>query len=264
MKKIRADRLLFERGFFESTDQAARQIMAGKVRIHKDHVIAKPSELLFPDTTILLDESGKYVSRGAFKLLNALERRLPRLAGKTALDIGASTGGFTDVLLQHGIEKVYACDVGRGLLHGKIRNDPRVVVREGLHAKQLSTHEIPEKIDVLTADVSFISVTQVLPAADPLLQPGAWCFILVKPQFEAPKEDVPAGGIVADEAVRTAAVRKVISFAEQTLAWENIECRPCPLKGTKGNQEYMAVFRKHDRGAETDPDCSGPGAFSNH
>lgn len=246
MKKMRADHLLCERGCFETEDQAARAVMAGKVRTHADQVVRKPSEMLPLDTPLFVDDSGKYVSRGAFKLLDVLEKHLPDLSGKTALDIGAATGGFTDVLLQHGAGKVYACDVGRGLLHWKLRNDPRVEVREGLHGKSLSAKDIPEEIDVLTADVSFISVTKVLPAADALLRPGAWCFILVKPQFEAPKANVPHGGVVRETSVRTAAVRKVVSFAEEKLGWEKVAVSPCPVKGPKGNQEYMAVFRKHN------------------
>ena len=244
MKKIRADLLLCERGHFETPDEAARFIMAGKVRLNADMLLRKPSEMLDPETPLLVDSALEYVSRGAFKLVEALEQFLPDLTGKTALDIGASTGGFTDVMLRHGAGKVYATDVGKGLLHGKLRNDPRVAVREGINIKNLTEDEVPDPVDVVTADVSFISVTKALEPADKLMAPGAYAFILVKPQFEAPKRDVPPGGVVTDENVRQAAIEKVVTFATETLHWENLAVLPSPIKGPKGNQEYVAVFRK--------------------
>ena len=231
MKKIRADLLLCERGHFETPDEAARFIMAGKVRLNADMLLRKPSEMLDPETPLLVDSALEYVSRGAFKLVEALEKFLPDLAGKIALDIGSSTGGFTDVMLRHGAEKVYSTDVGKGLLHGKLRNNPRVI-------------EVPDPVDVVTADVSFISVTKALEPADKLMAAGAHAFILVKPQFEAPKRDVPPGGVVTDENVRQEAIRKVVTFATETLRWESLAVLPSPIKGPKGNQEYVAIFRK--------------------
>lgn len=244
MKKMRADLLLCERGHFETPDEAARFIMAGKVRLNADMVLRKPSELVDPEAPLLVESDLEYVSRGAFKLLSALEKHLPDLTGKTALDIGSSTGGFTDVMLRHDAAKVYAADVGKGLLHGRLRNDPRVVVREGINIRNLTKEDVPDAIDVVTADVSFISVTKALPVADMLMAADAFAFILVKPQFEAPKKDVPPGGVVTSETVRQEAIAKVRAFAEETLHWQCIEVMPSPIKGPKGNQEYVAVFRK--------------------
>lgn len=244
MKKIRADLLLCERGHFETPDEAARFIMAGKVRLNADMILRKPSELIDPEVPLLVDSALEYVSRGAFKLIDALEQYQKDLTGKTALDIGASTGGFTDVLLRHNAEKVYATDVGKGLLHGKLRNDPRVVVREGINIKNLTKEQIPDGIDIVTADISFISVTRAIPPADALMKPGAMAFLLIKPQFEAPKQDVPPGGVVTDENVRMAAVEKVKNFVSEQTDWTCLNVLPSPIKGPKGNQEYVAVFRK--------------------
>ncbi len=244
MKKIRADILLCERGHFETPEEAAKFIMAGKVRLNPDMLLRKPSDLLAPETPLLVDSELEYVSRGAFKLVNALEQILPDLTGKICLDMGASTGGFTDVLLRHNALRVYATDVGRGLLHGKLRNDPRVIVKEGINVRNLTSLDIPEKPDVVTADLSFISVTMALPAANALMNNNAYAFILVKPQFEAPKRDVPPGGVVTDEAVRQKAVDKVVSFAQTELSWNMLSVMPSPIRGPKGNQEYVAVFQK--------------------
>ncbi len=244
MKKIRADLLLCERGHFETPDEAARFIMAGKVRLNADMILRKPSELIDPEAPLLVDSALEYVSRGAFKLIEALEQYQPDLTGKTALDIGASTGGFTDVLLRHNAAKVYATDVGKGLLHGKLRNDPRVEVREGINIKALSREHVPEDVDIVTADISFISVTRAIPPADALMRSGAWAFLLIKPQFEAPREDVPPGGVVTSETVRQNAIRKVLTFVQEHTDWENPAVLPSPIKGPKGNQEYVAVFRK--------------------
>ncbi len=244
MKKIRADQLLCERGHFETPDEAARFIMAGKVRLNADMILRKPSELISPETPLLVDSALEYVSRGAFKLIEALEQYQPDLTGKTALDIGASTGGFTDVLLRHHAERVYATDVGKGLLHGKLRNDPRVTVCEGINIKALTAEHVPGKVDVVTADISFISVTRAIPPADKLMKNGAWAFLLIKPQFEAPKEDVPPGGVVTSETTRQNAIRKVLTFVSSNTDWISEAVLPSPIKGPKGNQEYIAVFRK--------------------
>ena len=244
MKKMRADELLCERGHFETPDEAARAIMAGKVRLNADMLLRKPGELIAFDAPLIVDDTLEYVSRGALKLRDALEKHLPRLDGMTCLDVGASTGGFTDLMLRHGAAKVYSADVGKGLLHGKLRNDPRVVVVEGVNARELSADEIPEKADVVTMDLSFISVTKVLPAVDKLMNIPSFAFILVKPQFEAPRALVPHGGVVRDEALRAEMIEKVRSFALENLCWSFVEVLPSPVKGPKGNQEYVAIFRK--------------------
>ena len=245
MKKKRADELLYEHGHCESRQDAALLIMEGKVRSSADAVVRNPSQMFPADTVLMVDSGDEFVSRGARKLKDALEKFAPVLTGKTAVDIGASTGGFTDLMLAHGAEKIYAVDVGRGLLHWKLRSDPRVVCLEGFNARMLSTAEIPEPIDILSMDVSFISTTKILGAADSVMKPGAMAFLLVKPQFEAPKNDVPPGGVVTDPAVRKAALDTVCTFVATHLNWTLLDVSDSPLKGPKGNLEYVAVFRKN-------------------
>lgn len=242
-RKRRADELLAERGMAADRQEAAKLIMAGMVRTGPDALLKKPSDEIPEDSPLFVDEPSPYVSRGAYKLLEALERLLPSLEGLAALDIGASTGGFSDLMLQKGARKVYATDVGKGQLHIKLRKDPRVAVLEGIHMRQLSKEHVPEQVDVVCVDVSFISVTKALEPADAFLKPGGWAFILVKPQFEVEKREAP-GGVVSDEAVRARCVEKAKSFAKELLKWDFVEARPCPIKGPKGNQEFMAVFRK--------------------
>ena len=245
MKKKRADELLYEHGHCESRQDAALLIMAGKVRSGKDALVMKPSQEFPADTVLTVDSGNEFVSRGARKLKDALEKFAPDLAGKTAADIGASTGGFTDLMLSHGAEKVYAVDVGRGLLHWKLRSDPRVICLEGVNARTLSPAEIPEPVDILSMDASFISATKILCAADSVMKPGATAFILIKPQFEAPKHDVPPGGVITDPAVRQAALDKVCTFVKENLQWTLRDVSDSPLKGPKGNLEYVAVFIKN-------------------
>lgn len=243
MGKIRADQRMVELQLCESRSQAQRLIMAGEVRLGPDQLVQKPGQLLPPDSSLFLDHESKYVSRGAFKLLAAIEQFHPELQGVTALDLGASTGGFTQVLLEYGAAKVYAVDVGYGQLHDKLRRNPQVISLERTNARELNASLIPEPIGILTGDVSFISLTKVLPPCAPLLQPGAWIFVLVKPQFEAGREEVGSGGVVRDEAVRLRCVQKIQDFAVQELHWICSGVVPSPIKGPKGNQEYVAVFR---------------------
>lgn len=251
MKKLRVDDYLCNHGICADRDEALRLIMAGKVRRNPDSVIAKASELVPFDAALLVDSADSFASRGAGKLEPSLMKHLPDLTGLKAIDIGSSTGGFTDLMLRRNAEKVYAVDCGKGLLHAKLRNDPRVVCLEGTNARTLDRSIIPEEIDVMTMDVSFISTTKILPAADVIMAPGAWAFILVKPQFEADRKDVPPGGVVVDETVRAACVEKVKRFAVERLAWNFLEVSPSPVKGPKGNQEYIAVFRKSAASAES-------------
>ena len=245
MKKKRADELLYEHGHCESRQDAALLIMAGKVRSSADAVVRNPSQMFPADTVLLVDAGEEFVSRGARKLKDALEKFAPDLTGRIAADIGASTGGFTDLMLAHGAEKVYAVDVGKGLLHWKLRSDPRVICLEGVNARTLSSAEIPEPVDVLSMDVSFISTTKILCAADSVMKKDALAFLLVKPQFEAPKRDVPPGGVVTDPAVRKAALESVCSFIASHLDWTLLDVSDSPLKGPKGNLEYVAVFRRN-------------------
>lgn len=241
MKKKRADQLLYEHGHCDSVSEGALLIMEGKVRSNPDSLVTKASEMFPEDTVLLVDHGLEFVSRGALKLQKALEKFAPDLSGKIAVDIGASTGGFTDLMLRHGAAKVYAVDVGKGLLHWKLRQDPRVVCLEGVNARSLPPESVPEKADLLSMDVSFISATKILPAVSAVLKPGAMAFILVKPQFEAPREDVPPGGVVTDQKVRQAALDKVCTAASD-LGWNLIEAADSPLKGPRGNLEYVAVF----------------------
>jgi len=243
--KKRADALLWERGLAESRTKARAMIMAGKVRTGPDSVVSKPSEPIPENATLTVDSGPEYVSRGALKLIPALDKHLPNLAGATALDVGASTGGFTDLILQRGAEKVYCVDSGRGQLHDKLRRDPRVVEMERTNARYIDDSMVPDPIDVLTMDVSFISATLLMGPCSALMKKNAWAFILVKPQFEAGKKDVPKGGVVTDENIRQAAVDKVAEFAERKLNWTFIEAIPSPIKGPKGNQEYVAIFKKN-------------------
>ena len=204
--------------------------------------VRKPGQQLDEITRLVLSAPPQYVSRGAGKLLAAIEAFQPELQGVTALDLGASTGGFTDVLLQHGAAKVYAVDVGHDQLHEKLRNDPRVVSLEGVNARDLDATLIPDPIDVLVADVSFISLTKVLPPCVPLLKPRAWAIVLVKPQFEAGRQDIGSGGVVRDEAVRQRCLDAIIAFAQNDLHWTLVGTLPSPVLGPNGNQEFLAAF----------------------
>ncbi len=246
MKKKRADELLYEHGHCESVADAALLILEGKVRSKPDALVRKASEMFPADTVLIVDPGIGFVSRGALKLQQALDKFAPRLDGLTAIDIGASTGGFTDLMLSRGAAKVYAVDVGRGLLHWKLRTDPRVVCLEGVNARSLPPDTVPGGADLLSMDVSFISATKILPAADAVLKPGALAFILVKPQFEAPKHDVPPGGVVTDPAVRRNALEKVCNAAA-ALGWTLIEAADSPLRGPRGNLEMVAVFRTSEK-----------------
>jgi len=174
--------------------------------------------------------------------LAGIEAFSPPLQSAVALDLGASTGGFTDVMLQHGASRVYAVDVGYGQLHAKIRNDPRVVCLERTNARYLTAEQVPEQADILTADVSFISLRKVLPAAARLLKPGGWALLLVKPQFEAKRAEVGKGGVVRDPAVRQRCIDEVSTFAQRTLGWIHHGTVPSPIKGPKGNQEFIVAF----------------------
>src|SRR6266516_4070131 len=196
-KKLRLDQLLVGKGFFPSREQARRAIMAGVVTIGT-RVAAKPSELLDEQTPITLKPTRKYVGRGALKLEAALEHFNIDVRGKTALDIGASTGGFTDCMLQRGAEKVYAVDVGHGQLDWPLRNDPRVVVLEKINARSLSREHIPELVDICVIDVSFISLTLIVPNAFDLIIPAGVILALIKPQFELQRTDVGRGGVIRD------------------------------------------------------------------
>lgn len=239
--KLRLDRLLVERGLVETRTRAEALILAGRVRVAGLERV-KPGLLVREDAELALEEpEHPWVSRGGVKLAAGLDAFGIDPGGLVCLDAGASTGGFTDVLLARGAAKVYAVDVGYGQLHARLRGDPRVVLREKVNARLLTRAEVPEPIALAVADVSFISLTLVLPAIVPLLTERAVVVVLVKPQFESLRGEVGKGGIVRDEAVRRRAVERVTSAAG-SLGLVAIGVVPSPIAGAEGNVEYLAGF----------------------
>src|SRR5437763_3541445 len=236
-KKTRLDIFLVDRGFFPSREQAQRAIMAGEVRVG-EMVVDKASAQVAPDATVLVDAGSRYVGRGGIKLEAALRHFGVSTAGITALDIGASTGGFTDCLLQQGARKVYAIDVGHGQLAWKIRSDPRVVVREKLNARFLSRADVPEPIDLCVADVSFISLTLILPNAFDAVTPNGMVLALIKPQFELEASEVGRGGIVRDAALHEKAQEQIRQFV-LAAGRDGVGIVPSQITGTAGNQEFF-------------------------
>jgi len=241
-KKARADQTLVERGFFESRERAQRAIMAGEVRVGED-LIAKPSAMIDINAAISIAQSAQFVSRGALKLSGALDFFRVDVRAKVALDIGASTGGFTDCLLQRGAAKVFAVDVGRGQLAWKIRNDPRVVVMEKVNARFLSREHVPRNVDLSVVDVSFISLTLILPRAFELVTPDGVILALIKPQFELERKDVGRGGIVRDPALHEKAQQKIVKFVEEAK-FLVVGVVPSAITGADGNQEFFICIRK--------------------
>jgi len=241
-KGIRLDQALVQRGFFPSRQQAQSAIMAGEVRID-GRVAAKASDSVQDGHEITVAPRSRYVGRGGIKLEGALAHFQVSCSGKVALDIGASTGGFTDCLLQHGTVKVFAVDVGHGQLAWKIRDDPRVITLEKTNARHLSHVEIPEPVDICVIDVSFISLTLILPKAFELLTPDGVILALIKPQFELARADVGRGGIVRSPELHEKAQQKVAGFAG------NMGARvrglvPSSITGTDGNQEFFICLQK--------------------
>ncbi|EGB14129.1 hemolysin A [Pseudodesulfovibrio mercurii] len=246
MKKERADQLLASQGLAESREKAKRLIMAGKVHYMdrgQKTPVTKPGQQFSPDTEFVVPDDDRFVSRGAYKLLTAIEEFDLDFAGKVALDAGASTGGFTDCLLQFGATRVYAVDVGYGQLHEKLRQDGRVVNLERTNVRHAEPDLIPEPVDVITADVSFISLTKILPACLQFLRPGGELVVLVKPQFEVGPGQTDKG-VVRDERLRQSAVDTVLDFCRDELGLTVLGVVPSNILGPKGNQEYMAYMRR--------------------
>lgn len=240
MARMRADQLLVARGLAESRARAKAEIEAGRVRAGA-HVVAKPSERLAQDAPLSLEGTAvPYVSRGGLKLAQALDRFALDVKGRIALDVGASTGGFTEALLRRGAKRVYAVDVGRGQLHPRLKEDPRVVSLEGLDARKLARTHMPKAPDLVTVDVSFISVLKVMPALLALAAPDALFVILVKPQFEVGRAKVGRGGIVRDEKARAEAVAAVRAFLE-ARGVQLLGVTKSPIRGGDGNVEYLIV-----------------------
>ena len=240
--KKRLDASLVERGFFETLDQASRAVMAGQVYI-KGQPVTKAGTPVAPDADISLAAREKYVGRGGFKLEAALDQFLIDPSGLVCVDIGASTGGFTDCLLQRGAACVHAVDVGHSQLHWRLRADPRVICREGFNARFLEPGDLLPPPALAVGDVSFISLTAILPAVFKILPKGSDAVFLIKPQFEAPKGSLPPGGVVRDEALRLACVEKIRNFVEQSgQQW--LGHIPSPITGHDGNVEYLAHLRR--------------------
>jgi len=234
--KTRLDRLLVERGLAESREKAQALIMAGEVLVD-GHKAAKPGQAVAAEAALEVLARPPFVSRGGFKLVRALRHWSIDVAGWVCLDIGASTGGFTDALLQGGAARVHAVDVGAGQLDWKLRTDARVVVHDRINARHLAAEEIGEAVDLVTCDVSFISVTLILPAVVPLLRPAGQMVILVKPQFEACRGQVGKGGIVRRPEVHQAACQRVErAAADLGFRTDVIES---PILGAEGNKEFL-------------------------
>ncbi len=246
-KKIRADELLFRQGKAESRSQAKVLIMAGKVRSGPDALVQKPSQMFSPDTELAVETPPRFVSRGGEKLAGAIATFSIPVTSLTALDIGASTGGFTDCLLQNGASFVTCVDVGHGQLHSKLLNDSRVRNFEKINARDLDDVELPQKVyDLVVGDLSFISLKKILPAAWHRVACCGALIMLIKPQFEATREEASKGrGIIKDPAVHKRVVNEILDFCSRELAGFEF-CGICesPIKGGDGNKEFLFYARK--------------------
>ena len=260
---IRVDQALVERGLCESREKAKRAVMAGTVKIN-EHPARKPSDTVKPDDQLTLLVPEKFVSRGGFKLEHALAHFHISPAGQTAIDLGASTGGFTDCLLQHGATKVFAVDVGQGQLAWKLRRDSRIVVMEKTNARALKPANFPAPADLIVIDCSFISLQKILPAAVALLRPSGKIIALLKPQFEAGKAEVDKGaGVITDPAIHERVQRELEQFVgsfefpvsgfelktnatpglkNSKLVWRGVT--ESPLLGPAGNKEFLVLIEK--------------------
>jgi len=243
----RLDQALVERGLCESRERAKRAVLAGLVRIN-DQSAHKPSDAVKPEDRLTLAAGEKYVSRGGHKLEHALQHFKLEVAGLTALDLGASTGGFTDCLLQHGAARVFAVDVGRGQLAWKLRHDRRVVVMEKTNARHLTAAQFPQPFapaDLAVVDCSFISLRNILPAAIALLRPDGKIIALIKPQFEAGKAEADRGrGVITDPLVHERVLKQLQEFvgAQPGVRWQGVV--ESPLLGPAGNKEFLALIEK--------------------
>jgi 23S rRNA (cytidine1920-2'-O)/16S rRNA (cytidine1409-2'-O)-methyltransferase len=229
---------MVDRGLAPSRERARALVLAGQVKVN-GAVVAKAGAPTAADATVeLIAPDHPYVGRGGLKLAHALDAFGLDPAGRRALDVGASTGGFTDVLLQRGAASVIALDVGHGQLDWRLRNDPRVLVREGVNARALGPADIPHAVDLVTIDVSFISLRHILPALPPFLAPASHIVALVKPQFEAGRDDVGKHGLVTDAAVHESVIASVTTYAE-AAGFARVAMVPSAIRGATGNQEFF-------------------------
>ncbi|MBX7146734.1 MAG: TlyA family RNA methyltransferase [Alphaproteobacteria bacterium] len=237
-KKIRADQLLVDRGLAETRSKASAFILAGKV-FSGDKKINKPGDFLLPDSLLeLKDKDHPWVSRGGIKLAHALKIFNFTATNKICLDLGASTGGFTDVLLTHGAKKIYAVDVGYGQLAWKLRDNPRVIIMEKTNARYLQSKNFSEKIDLITCDASFIGLRTILPASLHLVGNEAWLIALIKPQFEVGKKDLGKGGIVTDPVLHQKVCDTIWKWVEEQ-GWNVMDIIESPILGAEGNKEFL-------------------------
>lgn len=245
MKRERIDKLLVDYGLAESRTKAQAMIMAGVVLVDEQRV-DKPSQQFHANSSIRVrggdDPTSRYVGRGGLKLEAALREFQIDVVGFLCLDVGASTGGFTDCLLQHGAKRVVAIDVGHNQIDWRLRNDPRVEVREGVNARHLQPEDFAQKFDLAVMDVSFISVTKVLPAIVPLIVDNGVIITLIKPQFEVGRGEVGSGGIVRDAAKRSRVVEEV-NAAAKALGLNVVNIMESPIQGAEGNVEFLALYR---------------------
>jgi 23S rRNA (cytidine1920-2'-O)/16S rRNA (cytidine1409-2'-O)-methyltransferase len=235
MSKRRLDVLLVDRGLAESREKAQALVMAGQVTVDQ-RPAPKPGVLVPEDAALAVARGPRYVSRGGEKLERALEAFRLDVTGLVAADIGASTGGFTDCLLQHGASRVYAIDVGRGQLDYRLRGDPRVVVMEGVNARELAP--LPEPVDIVTIDVSFISLRLILPSAVRVLRPGGTIVALFKPQFEAVKAEVPRGGVIRDMQLHARLIGRFVAWCVAN-GFRVRDIVASPILGEAGNSEFL-------------------------
>ncbi len=237
----RLDQLLHEQGLFDSREKAQRSILAGRVLVN-GQIVSKPGTKVASTSKIEITEQERYVGRGGHKLEGALKSFFIDPAGWECLDLGSSTGGFTDCLLQHGAKHVTGVDVGKGQLAWSLRQDPRVTIHEGVNARYLEQKNFLNLFDLIVADLSFISLTRVLPVAFQLVKPTGCLIVLIKPQFELSKKEVGHGGIVRDPEARQKAVNSLRNWVEQAgHHFENVI--ESPLPGMTGNIEFLALLR---------------------
>lgn len=243
--RLRLDQLLHEKGFCESREKAQRSILAGRVLVNGEKVTKVGTKILIT-SDIILKEGERYVSRGGHKLEGALHGFEINPTGLTCLDLGSSTGGFTDCLLQHGAKKVIGIDVGKGQLAWSLRQHPQVEIREGINARYLQPSDFTDLFDLIVGDLSFISLTRILPAAFPLVKPEGSLIMLIKPQFELSRNEVSRGGIVRDPLLRDKAVHSIRTWVEHSgHCFEKVI--ESPLPGTTGNIEFLALLRPSTR-----------------
>lgn len=244
MRKKRADQLLVDKGLVANRTRAQALIMAGLAYVGDRRVLKSGDQLPEDARLSLKGQDHPWVSRGGLKLVHALERFGLSPKGRTAIDVGASTGGFTDVLLSHGAKRVYAVDVGHGQLAWKLRSDARVVIMEKTNARSLTSGQIPEPASVVVCDASFIGLRTVLPAALSLTTPDAWAVALIKPQFEAGRADIGAKGVVRDPAVHQRVCDDIHHWLDTLPDWQVMGIERSPITGPEGNVEFLIAATK--------------------